>query len=151
MIRGKKATRRTVIYVVNEREDEYVYFKSEEANLSIRSMLMEDINYVTKLKKLSFKEKKALKRELENEESEIKYYVIEEINQYKGSAHKVVAIAELKSNGDIYAELYLSQDSSSRAYNFESNIMIGRIHILLEEFFKETNNFYSYIYISRSV
>lgn len=151
MIRGKKATRRTVIYVVNEREDEYVYFKSEEANLSIRSMLIEDINYVAKLKKLSFKEKKALKRELEKEESEIQYFVVEEINQYKGSAHKVVAIAELKSNGDIYAELYLSQDTNSRLYDFEANMMIGRLHMLLEQFFEETNNWNKYIFISRGV
>ena len=67
MKRRKKEERLNDIFVVNESGEEYVNFKNNETKLAVRSMLEEDVEYVSYLQGRSRKEKKQLLRKLQEE------------------------------------------------------------------------------------
>ena len=151
MQKGNKEIRRNEIYVINEKGDEYAKYISTKSNIIIRSMLEEDIDYISEQRNLNWRKRKILMKEVQKEDSESQYFVIEEQMQLEGLRHKIIATAELYENGNIQVWIFIYKNLDDKIYNFAMNILKTRIQISISELFHKTNNSEALIYFNRAV
>lgn len=151
MQKGNKEIRRNEIYVINEKGDEYAKYISTKSNIIIRSMLEEDIDYISEQRNLNWRKRKILMKEVQKEDSESQYFVIEEQMQLEGLRHKIIATAELYENGNIQVWIFIDKNLDDKIYNFAMNILKTRIQISISELFHKTNNSEALIYFNRAV
>lgn len=151
MQKGNKEIRRNEIYVINEKGDEYAKYISTKSNIIIRSMLEEDIDYISEQRNLNWRKRKILMKEVQKEDSESQYFVLEEQMQLEGLRHKIIATAELYENGNIQVWIFIDKNLDDKIYNFAMNILKTRIQISISELFHKTNNSEALIYFNRAV
>ena len=151
MQKGNKEIRRNEIYVINEKGDEYAKYISTKSNIIIRSMLEEDIDYISEQRNLNWRKRKILMKEVQKEDAESQYFVIEEQMQLEGLRHKIIATAELYENGNIQVWIFIDKNLDDKIYNFAMNILKTRIQISISELFHKTNNSEALIYFNRAV
>ena len=151
MQKGNKEIRRNEIYVINEKGDEYAKYISTKSNIIIRSMLEEDIDYISEQRNLNWRKRKILMKEVQKEDSESQYFVIEEQMRLEGLRHKIIATAELYENGNIQVWIFIDKNLDDKIYNFAMNILKTRIQISISELFHKTNNSEALIYFNRAV
>ena len=68
MQKGNKEIRKNEIYVANEKGDEYAKYISTNTNLIVRSMLEDDVEYVSKQRKIGWRQRKKLMKLLKQQE-----------------------------------------------------------------------------------
>lgn len=141
MKRRKKEERLNDIFVVNESGEEYVNFKNDETKLAVRSMLEEDVEYVSMLQGGKRKEKKELLGKLQQEESEVVYFVLEEMNRYnkKQKQNEILATAELHANEIIDVVVYMDLKPGDRGFDIAMQLVISRIARTIDKFYIKTN------------
>ena len=151
MQKVKEEIRKNEIYVANEKGDEYAKYISTNTNLIVRSMLEDDVEYVSKQRKIGWRQRKKLMKLLKQQESEAQYFVIEEQMQYEGARNKIIAIAELYQNGNIDVWIFINKNLADSIYDFAIETLKTRIHIAISELFHKTNNTKALIYLNKAV
>lgn len=120
--------------------EEIVFIKDEKNRLTMRSMFEEDADMVSEIVGFNYKKRKILKKELQKEESEYSYYVLEELLQYdERGERKVIAVAQLDANEDIVIMVPLKKGSSAKEFEFAKLVLLERIRAIVNEFYEETN------------
>lgn len=151
MQKGNKEIRRNEIYLANEKGDEYAKYISTNTNLIVRSMLEDDVDYVSEQRKIGWRQRKRLMKLLKQQDSEAHYFVIEEQMQYEGTKNKIIAIAELYQNGNIDVWIFIDKNLANPIYDFAIKTLKTRIHIAISELFHKTNNTKALIYLNKAV
>ena len=119
--------------------EEIVFFEDEDSNLIIRSMLEEDVDELSKLKKFTNRERKNLMKNLQKRESENCNFVIVESNicDSKGN-RKIFAMAKLEPNENMNVVVFLKNPGNISAYDIAKRCAITRINSLMTKFYEIT-------------
>ena len=141
MKRRKKEERLNDIFVVNESGEEYVNYKNNETKLAVRSMLEEDVEYVSYLQGRNRKEKKQLLRKLQEEESEVVYFVLEEIERYnkRQRQNEILAAAELHLDESMDVIVYMELKPEDKGFDIAKQLVLSRVAETINTFYEKTN------------